>query len=215
MDDENLLYDNVWMARTNAKLLQRIVVSGEPGQLPPIGPGNPLKDLLKTDLPRSRLTKNFRTACLTQASQIEQENAKLLADNLEAMSENKKVTWKKGVFDISDTEETTLDMLFDKYSSVEGLETSQIMTVTNEERIRINLFWMRRMGWIAHNEEKRGGMKVLYVGEKIRFTKNSTDKDFSVMNGTREIIKDMFDTDHAEFFIGPLAAEISPADKAK
>jgi hypothetical protein len=171
--------------RTVRNIACRLVIMGDPDQIGPISPGNPVLDIIKRYPDNHfKLTINLRV----------DDDAKDLADAAAAIRDNK-LTRKH-----FQTESSSLTFV-DPDNCLEGLLRSygrnikdfQVITLKNETRRALNTKIER---WLVRNKHLRrpkhpwtlrcGDREIeLYAGQKITFTRNQAN----VRNGELCIIK--------------------------
>lgn len=183
----------------------RLVLVGDYNQLPPIGPGNTLRDFVDNELvPVTRLTK-----CHRNAGRLKENCAGILTGRVSRdsefvpaeISEQLAERWAPAWFVIQDGEEpqTIIDRLCNLQSSqfaawgFDPLMDCQIITPQNPGPLGVNRLNLE----LQRIEQAKRGVSLppitdpkarpkLLVGDKVMQTKN--DYGHGLMNGTQGVI---------------------------
>lgn len=188
IDEASML--DIFLAQSLLKAVgpqTRLLLVGDTDQLPPIGPGNVLKDLLAAELPHVRLTHIFRQATESQ-----------IVQNAHRVNGGKELIWDKAKTDfywlnikekeriIDFARKSVLRLLECGYS----IDEVQVLSPTkkgsagteNLNKILQGVFFTGQKG-LRH----RG--RVFYLGDKVIQTKNDYQKD--VFNGDTGIVENI------------------------
>lgn len=160
----------------------RVLLVGDPDQLPSVGPGNVLRDMLKTSIPRVTLDKIFRQAAESQII----TNAHRINKGLPLMIDR-----FKNDFDFierEDPEEITRSVVHHVKELGYAIEDLQVLAPMKKTPIGTQeLNRMIQEVINPENEELRLANSVFRVGDKVIQTKNNYEKQ--VYNGDIGVIK--------------------------
>lgn len=165
----------------------RLVLVGDVDQLPSVGPGNVLRDLIESGvIPVVRLTRIFRQAqgsrIVTNAHLID-EGRPIVYDNSEGsdffflQEEGDKIT------------ERILDMVTDRLPRYYGVRPKDIQVLSPMKKTNNGVAALNRLLQSAINPdggEMRYGSTVFRVGDKVMQTKNDYEND--VFNGDMGVV---------------------------
>lgn len=182
----------------------RIIIIGDSNQLPSVGPGQVLKDLIDSSLISVvELTEIFR--------QAEESNIVKIAHKI---IKNEKIDIRefstKNIFDISKSDisfvetstslrtiETTRDVLNELIRSGESLNDIQILSSMNKNDVganNINSIIQEQFNKALSNKDRYEvkGNFFINKGDRVIQTVNNYDPKIDVMNGSIGYVKDIF-----------------------
>ena len=189
--DELSLWDRVLMERSlrwhlTLPLHPKLVPMGDEGQLRPVGPGQPMHDLLAAGIPHERFTHNHRVTA----------ESRLLADNAAAIARQdlSAIVEQKGVFELVREDDMPIATFIERFRDTPAL--LQFICHQTKHRDEINLQFMRAYGFLEANASlgSDGRATSLCAGMKLTFLTNLTRPNFVVENGNTEVIARIVDT---------------------
>lgn len=181
----------------------RIVLIGDVNQLPSVGPGNVLQDILKSEtIPARRLTEIFRQAresmIVVNAHRINEGKFPVGSDKEAPQADFFWVTRD----DLDKTRDLILKMVCERIPQAYGLDPVrdvQVLTPMHKGEVgtaKLNTVLQERLN--PSGKELKRGERLFRVGDRILQTRNNYDKD--VYNGDLGWITDM-DFDDSELMI--------------
>lgn len=168
-----------------------IVLIGDPNQLPPVGPGAPLRDVLAHDLaPITRLE-----GCHRQAGTLKRNCQAILRGTVEPWASDVTPSpWVVGKADTPEKTVATIEKMYAKFLGEWGycpVKDTQFMTAQHNGKLgtkRLNLVLQRLHQKALQNDlgplgaDEHEQRPTLYEGDKVIHTKNNYE--LNVMNGT-------------------------------
>lgn len=184
----------------------RLLIIGDTDQLPPIGAGRPLFDLLQAKVPMCRLTTIHRQASESRIPYVARDiNSGLMPDVTPALNRTTDVAFNFGT-DPAHVENLVLDAVFSKLQDRRGFSPDQVQVIAAQYGegegsdelqaagiVSLNIGLQLALNrFAAADEEARnagrpgrcvaGGRRyMLYPGDKVIVTK--TDYKLEVFNG--------------------------------
>jgi exodeoxyribonuclease V alpha subunit len=169
-----------------------VLLVGDHNQLPPVGPGNVLRDLIQSHaVPTTVLTKIIR-----QAGVLKENSTAILDGMVRPTSDEKRFGCRPWYvvdnFSRHDHVERFLEVLFNEILSerlgFDLVRDVQVLTPTHKGplgtqalNLALQRLVQRKLYGVTAPEPKPGGRPVLLPGDKVIQTKN--DYDLGVMNG--------------------------------
>lgn len=169
----------------------RLVLVGDVDQLPSVGPGNVLRDIIECGVvPVVKLTRIFRQA---QNSRII-TNAHLIDEGKPIVYDNNKDSdfFFLSMEDNDKISQTVIDMVTKRLPSFTGVDAMDIQVLTPMKRSGNGTISLNKLLQEAINpigEQMEYGNTIFRVGDKVMQTKNDYDND--VFNGDMGIIEDV------------------------
>ena len=183
MVDLDLMYALICAIRPGAKL----VMVGDPDQLPSVGPGNILKDLLESDrIVSVRLTEIFR--------QAEQSNIVLSAHSVNR-GETPKLRHSSGDFffmrrrNPQDVVQTVVELCAERLPQNMGFKQEQIQVLSPTRRgiigtENLNAELQKAINPYARNKaERRSGDYLFRTGDRVMHIRNNYDLPWQSVDG--------------------------------
>ena len=169
-----------------------VVLVGDHNQLPPVGPGNPLRDLIRSKaIPTTMLTQVIRQAGVLKENSIAVLQGQVKPTSAEKDAGRRPWYVLDNFSEIPDVRDFLL-LLFDEILSerlgYDLLRDVQVLTPTHkgplgtvELNIRLQRLLQRKLFGVDIPEVEPGLRPKLYPNDKVMQTKN--DYDSGVMNG--------------------------------
>ena len=172
----------------------KVVLVGDPDQLPSVGPGNVLHDLITAEnyVPVTRLTAIFRQA---ETSNIVKNSHKIRKYEKGTTLTNSKNDFQMYYLSDEMAEESIFQFILNKYKEeMKNYEDIQILCPARKESVKVSSTNLNPLiSQIANPSHqkgpsiKKGEKTVFHVNDKVIQTKNNYKKD--VFNGDTGYIK--------------------------
>lgn len=172
----------------------KVVLVGDPDQLPSVGPGNVLHDLIAAEnyIPITRLTAIFRQA---ETSNIVKNSHKIRQYEKGTTLTNSKKDFQMYYLNDEMSEESIFQFILNKYKEeMKEFNDIQILCPAKKESVKVSSTNLNPLlSQIANPSHqkgptvKKGEKTVFHVDDKVIQTKNNYNKD--VFNGDTGFIK--------------------------